>query len=382
MAEPKAYEKNGRTYYRASVYIGVDELTGTKRLKRKSGFDSRAACALWITRTELAAQGESMVNLQSMTFGDVYEQWAATYQNAVRASSWRDYQSTFKRRILPALGHIKLQKLTMPLLQRVVNEWAKTGRLTYASWYRRTLMVLKYARQQRYMAHDPSQGIILPKVQAIDEDTQENFYSRDEMRHFFSLFDQKRQPKWFTLFRLLAFSGLRRSEALALTWNDIDFTDSTVSVTKTISIGGRGELTIQPPKTSSGRRVVPLDAETMAILKHWRMTQVTALLARGINANKPGQLVFSSQRNTWIFPTEVGNWLRAFQAKHDLTHRITVHGFRHSHATALIAAGVPVKVVQARLGHKSIKTTLGIYAHATQEQTSAAADQVAAYLGF
>lgn len=382
MAEPKEYTKNGRTYYRASVYIGVDELTGTKRLKRKSGFDSKAACSLWISRTELAAQGESMVNLQNMTFGDVYEQWAASYQNAVRPSSWRDYQSTFNRRVLPALGHVRLQKLTMPLLQRVVNEWAQTGRVTYASWYRRTLMVLKYARQQRYMAHDPSQGIILPKVQQSTDEVQENFYNRDEMQHFFSLFDQRKQAKWFALFRLLAFSGMRRSEALALTWSDIDLANSNVSITKTISIGTQGELTIQPPKTNSGRRVVPLDAETIAILKHWRVTQITSLLARGINGNKSSQLVFSSQRNTWIFPTEVGNWLRAFQAKHQLAHRITVHGFRHSHATALIAAGVPVKVVQARLGHKSIKTTLGIYAHATQEQTSAAAEQVAAYLGF
>lgn len=82
----------------------------------------------------------------------------------------------------------------------------------------------------------------------------------------------------YTLFRVLAFCGLRRGECLALTWDDIDFSDKTMRINKTLTQGVKGKQIVQAPKTRKGRRTIVLDEFTIVTLKKWRLKQKQTFL--------------------------------------------------------------------------------------------------------
>lgn len=192
MASIKPYEKKGRTFYSVTVYVGRDELSGKPRYIKKSSFPNKADAKLWASRKTLEAQGGGLVNSQNMTFKQVYERWFTTYKNTVRPASWRVIGRTIELHVLPTIGHIRLQKLSTPVLQKAVNEWATSGVKSFVDWYRRAVTVLRYALKQRYILHDPSQGVVIPKL-TLPADETENFWDKAELAHFFSLLDPIKQ---------------------------------------------------------------------------------------------------------------------------------------------------------------------------------------------
>ena len=94
----------------------------------------------------------------------------------------------------------------------------------------------------------------------------ENYYTKSELEKFLSLAEEKLPYKWFVFFRLLAYTGIRRGEALALTWDDIDIKAKTVSISKTISNGENGHFVSETPKTDKSNRVILLDDTTAALI--------------------------------------------------------------------------------------------------------------------
>lgn len=381
MASIKSYEKSGRTFYLAAVYVGRDELTGKPRYIKKRGFETKKEATLWASRLTLDANNGDLTQRKNYTFEVVYKEWFASYKNTVRPTTWLLARGMFDNHIIPLLGHLRLDHITTSVLQRVVNKWAAGDGISYKVWFTRTKTVLKYARTQKYMIGDPALGVIVPKPVEEPGETPENFWDRDELATFFGHIDPKKQIRYYTVFRLLAFSGMRCGECLALTWSDVDFTAGTISINKTVSNGEHG-LMIQPPKTKAGKRVLAMDATTMAALRRWRLAQLKIMVARGFNANRPEQLLFPGSKNTPLRPGTVASWLSTLQGNFKIEHQITVHGFRHSHASALFAAGATVKEVQLRLGHDDVQTTLGIYTHVTRDQGEQAAEKVANYLNF
>lgn len=104
----------------------------------------------------------------------------------------------------------------------------------------------------------------------------------------------------------------------------------------------------------------------MTILKEWKQQQSQELLALGYNTSQTKQLVFSNNRNTFIQPSMTNKWLKRVLTKYGLPN-LTTHGLRHTHCSLLFESGAKMKVVQNRLGHKDIKTTMNIYAHVTKQ---------------
>lgn len=204
------------------------------------------------------------------------------------------------------------------------------------------------------------------------------FYTREQLQALLGVLD----GQWLAFFRLLAFSGMRRGEAMALTWNDINFKDSTVSISKTLTQGHDRRLIVLPPKTKTSNRIITLDPKTIAILKAWKIEQAKLLLAMGHNATRQGQLMFCKvSTNTFLDLSTPRN--RLYDAcKNNGLPFIKVHGFRHTHCSLLFDAGVPLKDVKERLGHSDIQTTMNIYTHVTQDSRDKSAQLFAKYVNF
>lgn len=123
----------------------------------------------------------------------------------------------------------------------------------------------------------------------------------------------------------------------------------------------KGSEKIGPTKNDTSTRVIGIDEETTAILKRWRLEQRKDFLKRGISINR-SQFVFTDEENkTFMYRDHLRDMMKKYPEK-----QIDIHGFRHTHATLLLDAGVNYKDVQARLGHKSADMTMNVYAHPIQ----------------
>ena len=380
MASISPYQKQGKTYYEATVYIGRTDLDNKQRQKHKRGFRSKKEATLWASRLTLDAESEDLANRKNMVFERVYEEWYTGYITLQRESTYAKTAAVFDNHILKYFGKRRIGDITQAQVQAAVNQWAGEATRNYKRWFGYTAAVLEYAVKQRYINSNPADRVTIPKRQPKAGDAPENFWDKQELAQFFSYIDPQTEPEKLALFRVLAYSGLRRGECLALTWGDLDFTGNTIRVNKTLTQGIKGHQIVQAPKTEAGRRTVSMDAKSMKLLGHWRVVQIRQYLGRGMNVNHPDQLVFATRNNTHKYLNQPEKWLKKIEDDNHISHRITVHGFRHTHASALFASGASIKEVQTRLGHADVQTTLGIYTHVTQEQSADAADKVASYL--
>lgn len=383
MATIKSYKSKGKTKYMFKVYLGTDPLTGKRIDTTRRGFSSarEAKQALTQLKAEFDA-GKFKTKNQDITLGELYKMWWAVYEPSVKISTsynrYLAYSKHFKK-----YDNLKLSKLTTLWAQDVVNELAREFK-SYKAILSVLRLIINYGIRLELIEKDPFALVVYPKP--LEKSTkvhsiENNFYSKDELRVFLDRAKKLPNPVYYPFFRLLAYSGIRAGEISALNWSDIDFDEHTLSVTKTVSRSLRKNSNfITKPKTKKSTRTIFIDDETLQVLKTWKTTQAKMLLAKGINALSDLQLIFPKRGNQIAGTTSANSRLRVLYARNPDLRRISIHGFRHTHATLLLEAGLNIKDVQERLGHKNIQITLDIYSHVTQQKKQKTAEKFANYL--
>ena len=194
-------------------------------------------------------------------------------------------------------------------------------------------------------AHAPKRR--RPKVQV-------RAWAAEQLRQFLA---GARNLRLFPAFWVAATTGMRRSELLALRWDDFDASAMTLSVHRAlVSVGY--ELHESPGKTSSARRSIDLDAQTVDVLNEWR-TRLCEEFGGPLRGN---DYVFPNSSGHATHPDLFTGAFQRLVATLDLP-RLRLHDLRHTHATLLLKAGVPIKVVSERLGHATPGFTMATYQH-------------------
>lgn len=378
----KSYtKKNGEKCYMFKLYVGVDPLTSKEQYTTRRGFRTKKEADLALARIKLDISKGSFRKQQAETYQDVYDLWIEQYERTVEESTFIKTTGVFRNHILPALGQYKIDKLNIDVCQRHVNVWAtKLKKFRMVKSY--AAKVLDFAIKRGYIQVNPFALIDMPNnlKNTYDYDVYEfeNFYTKEQLNTFLKYMRQENNFKAYTLFRLLAYSGMRKGEALALNWNDVDFKENEIRINKALSRGKDNVLYIKATKTRTARTLT-MDPETMDILKMWKKQQQQQYQLLGFNTLQPNQPVFSNDQNNFLQPTITRKWLEHVLNKYKLP-KITTHGFRHTHCSILIEAGVAQKDVQDRLGHTDIKTTMNIYAHVSQQAKDGAINKFANYM--
>lgn len=387
MATYKQYETKKGTFWEVRGYLGIDRLTGKEIETRKRGFNTKKEAQRYYTNARLQFEDNqySIKKVPNITFAEVYQDWLEIYSKGIEKSTLNKISNVFRIHILPIFGNKIIKYITSKDLQKAVNHWYDYS-ASYRRYFNYCCKVFNHAIAYDYMETNPKDKVILPKAKLHESTkTTANYYTRDELEQFLSYAEQDAKSighsTWYVFFRVLSFTGLRRGEALALTWNDINFNDGTLSVNKAVKREKNNRLYIGSPKTKGSNRVITLDNKTMEILRKWKTEQAKLLLGFGYNVTSPNQFMFSNKKNSLYTVNSPNNRLEAICKKFDFK-QINLHGFRHTHCSLLFEAGVPMKDVKERLGHADIQTTMNIYTHVTQASRDKSAQLFAKYANF
>jgi integrase len=173
-------------------------------------------------------------------------------------------------------------------------------------------------------------------------------------------------------------TGLRRGELLALPWSNLDLEAATLRVDRSLE-ETRAGLRFKAPKTKHGRRTISLPPSAVEALKGYRRYQLELRLAHGLGRPNADALVFCKPDGSPMSPDGLSKAWRAAVVALQLP-RVTFHALRHTHASALIAAGLDVVKISRRLGHADPTVTLRTYAHLFDKVDTAAASAIEAAL--
>jgi integrase len=366
----------GHVYKRGTTWTvmydeGRDE-HGHRRQRSRGGFSTRREAQAFLADA-LARLGDgSYAQPSKTTVRDYLEQeWLPAIQSTVRPLTFTQYASVVRLRILPTLGHLRLQAVTGGHLNALYRELEQAGlsvstrRLTHAVLHRALKDAVRWGRLVRSPADmaDPPAST-RTRVQA---------WTAKELGRFL---DHVREDRLFPLWRLAATTGMRRGELAGTTWRCLDLDSRRLSVEQQL-LPTRGGVSFGPPKSTRSRRTIALDDVTVAALREHRETQALERDFAG-PAYADQDLVFADELGGPIHPQRLTEWF-GMRRKAAGIPTGTLHVLRHTAATLALTEGVPVHIVAARLGDDP-NTVLGTYAHLLPQSDEQAAERVAALL--
>lgn len=364
MPSPETYETKRGTRHRVRFRIDGRYSSKTFMTAPEADHFARMIDVMGVHRAveDLDAERDG---LGEMTL----DEWAERHFDSltgVTDGTLTTYRRIYKRTWSPALGHLRLSQITRELLAKTVNDIDASDKTIKNAWGVLAHM-LKVATADGHLVRSPGIGVKMP--QRTGHLTNElRFLTQDE---WWDLLDAT-PAYWQPFVWVLGGTGMRWGEAVALNVGDVDLSHATVRITKAEKwdAGNRGERIIGVPKTKKSRRVITLPPEVVDAVRplvEGRKSTETLFLAP-----KGGTV----QHRTFYSDIWRKKCTPAVPEPHP-----RIHDLRHSHVAWLIAEGVPLPVIQARLGHEKITTTIDTYGHLLPDLQRAAADAASRVLG-
>ena len=284
----------------------------------------------------------------SELFNKYYERWIRIYkEGAIRDVTMKKYEITlvWLKKLVPQLSLCDLNRITY---QKLLNDYAAVHeRQTTMDFHHQLKAAILDAVDDGMIERDPTRKAIIkgkpPRAKKI------KYLNQFELHTLLSSLKLPPQINWDWLILLIAKTGMRFSEALALTPKDFDFARQSLSVERTWDYKGKGGF--MPTKNKSSVRKIQLDWQTIIQFSE---------LIKGLPEDEP---IFIRGR---VFNSTV-NSILARHCKAQNIPVISIHGLRHTHASLLLFAGVSIASVARRLGHASMTTTQKTYLHIIQE---------------
>lgn len=390
MAKIQSYtKKDGSKAYMYKVYLGTDPITGKEKRTTRRNFRTKKEAELSLSKLLLDVEKNGLheKNSNIKTFKNLYELWFEQHSKDIKATTIQRIEAHFENHILPKFSRMNLTKITPLYCQHCVNEWAE-NLATYKQLKVYTGKVFKYGILIGVIESNPMERTITPKQRnKLVKQESDSFYTKAELKQFFKCLEQLDDKRAYAFFRVLAFLGLRKGEAMALTWRDIDFRNNTMTINKTLAELHNGQAIVQSTKTDSSNRMLKMDQQTANILREWKNHVIQEKFALGIrDENTLDNVVFCSNwyshDKQYLYKAYANNVMKKVQRNFPDMKIIRVHDFRKTNASLLFESGASIKDVAQRLGHKSTKTTTDIYVKVTPAKQNETSENFAKYMAF
>ncbi len=352
--------------------------TQERRQRWHPGHDRKRDATDELTRILGQLRDGVYVQPTRQTLAQYFDQWAEGAAVNLRDATLDKYRRDFDRYLRRRIGGTPLQKLTPSRLNalyaELLREGGRDGRslsaTTVAHVHALLNKVLSDAVDEGAVVRNVAQSAKPPKMPR-PADRELTVWSPEEIRRFLAgVADDRLAALW----RVYAVTGCRRGEALGMKWSDLDLDAGRWAVSRSIG-ATNGRPTVTPPKTATGRRVVALDATTVAALREHRKTQLEDRMAAGAGYVDEGW-VFCHEDGRPLHPNVVTKRFVRTIKRLGLP-RIRLHDLRHSAVSAMLAAGTSTKAVAERVGHASTSFTMDTYASVLPHVQDSAAAQIA-----
>ncbi|MEK0313702.1 site-specific integrase [Cohnella sp. 56] len=378
--------KRGKTWS-YTIDIGRNPATGERRQETKSGFRTKEEAKSAAARAETEVADGNFVKNTTFTFKEFSKSWLEFYEATgavkpgsvtVRKGRINKLNSYFGEARLRDISRMDYQNMLIDLKKKYSDE-------TIISTHATAKMIFRRALELELLKSDPTKYSKVPRKQKTVEEIENGsslpkYMEKEELAKFLNACKAFGIDKDYHVFMILAYTGIRIGELLALKWKDINFEEHTLSVTKTYQNNRNNvrEFGLVPPKTAAGIRVIEFDKTIKLVLESQRsLLNKTKMKYR--NKWYEGDFVFPNMRGRYPGYPDVQKGpeermkkiLEAANMKSDLTP----HSLRHTHTTLLAEAGAALPEIMERLGHKDDKTTREIYLHVTKEMKKGAADK-------
>lgn len=399
----KKKKVNGKEFWELRARLGGRDGNETQ-VKRR--FKTEKEAKFTYMRLMQQVEEKKRLDEKGITFKDFSIIWIKSYADQVKPSTLKVSKRYLENFILPTFGNCLLHDITIEDCQTAVDEWKQRSK-QFLKIKREMQRILEYAIYLERIEKNPMKRVIVPKTPAAKTTP---IFSSEQLIRFLDFSEEKCTLDKFTYFHLLAFTGIRRSEAFALSWSDIDLDKGTLSISKSVSIDEKDHPVISTPKTESSNRIIYLDDLTVKVLSEWKSMQTQKYYVTENIYDISEKLVFSSRNERLYHPNTANGWLNSIYSDYDKAHqkdyqkihdeivaleeatnlenfnqlsreieikkkylkdlklpRISPHGFRHTHGSLLNEFGELPKSIQIRLGHSSIKTTFDFYVKLSDE---------------
>ena len=295
-------------------------------------------------------------------FYEYFEEWIELYKvGAVRSVTLSKYNMSLQR-VYELAPSLKVGEIDRRKYQQLLNDYALTHeKQTTMDFHHQLKGAILDAVDEGLITTNPTRKIIIKGKKPKEKRTK--FLNQFEIQALLRQLELSSEINWDWFILLVAKTGLRFSEALALTPNDFDFSQQKLSITKTWNYKGTTG-NFQPTKNESSNRTMQID---------WQTAMQFSQLIKNLDPNKP---IFVKNR---VFNSTINYRLKVLCTNANIPI-ITIHSLRHTHASLLLFAGVSIASVATRLGHSSMTTTQETYLHIIQELENQDNDKIMKHL--
>lgn len=391
MARKTNYTKNGNEYFRVTATIGRNS---DGKLIRKEFYGKTKREAEDKKNEYLNGIKNGLnVNHQNIILGESMHLWLfeiVRVSNKIKPSTFQRYEGIYRNYIKNSeLYGIKINDLKAIQIQRYYNKLHENGKSssTIKTLNKLLKSFFNYAVDEGYIIKNPCIGnkIVIPGEIDKDEDEDKiDVFSDEEIKTLKSALEGHRLK---ALILLALGTGLRQGEILGLKWDNVDIDNMEIKVTqsiKQVTVIGADEsreykTIVQTPKSKNSVRTVPFPSNFVFILKAQEIQQKQDRLKVGHSYVDDG-FVFTTEIGTNI---DASNLLRSYKRvlkKANISYK-KFHALRHTYATKLFEAGVPLKTVQMLLGHSDISVTANIYTHVMPKEKTQAVEKLNSLFG-
>ncbi len=385
MASSGWVEERGPGRWRLNVNAGTNEDGSRKVIRETVRAKNRDSAIKLLGKLIDRIEKGEYIEKSKQTFKAFVEKWLKSYaEKSLAPKILYRYKQLLDSRILPALGHLKVDQIKpMHLMEFYSNltedgirEDGRKGGLserTILHHHRLISAILQDAVEWQVIPANPASRVSPPKVHK----KYGNFYDEEQTKALMAAVETEK-IKHKALIYLAVFCGLRCGEIMGLEWKDIDLENSTLTVRQAGQyIPGQGAF-VKEPKNESSQRVISVPLRVVNVLSLHKAKQEEAA-AKLDNLWHGSERVFTTRDGKPAHPEWPSQWFPKFLKRKNLPP-LPFHGLRHTAATIMIAQGADIKNLSSRLGHSNISTTGNIYAHALKSVDRDIADKTDAFI--
>lgn len=382
----KYKHSRGGSKWRFQVWVPTD-IPGQSVRVGQAGFRTAedAKKALFATLQKAKTQTVIVKPGSIPSFNEFATRWLASL-NRLQGTTYQGYEKNLRCHLLPYLGELRLDAITSMVLNQHFKRLSEAGRkdvknpggpLSANTLHKiGTVLSLLFesAVDENLLSINPMKKVKLAPVRRADHEL--SVWTLEQMEMFLNWNEIELRDDLNVLWRLICYTGMRRGEALALKWGDIDMEERTLKIVR--ATDASMARAVKETKTRSSRRNIPLDRTTIEALKRHKSIRE----AIDPELGQAEAWVFGGRNGDLRGPNDTSaRWRRAVSkaVEHfgsDQLPPTTLKGLRHSHATALLECNVNPKVVQERLGHSAFHVTMNTYSHVTRTMQDTAISEI------